>query len=261
MLGRNADTSQRTGLDIDEPDDRPMQPNLTCPGCRNPMQALDLERRASGTVIVDMCVTCETLWFDPMESPLLSPKATLELFRAIRDARPETRTTLPRSMSCPRCDTPLALTQDLQHSTRFSYFRCQRGHGRLTPFFQFLREKNFIRPVPPEDLERLKSLVRIVRCSSCGAPVDLEKSTACEFCRAPIAILDPDAAQRAVSELTAQANVQPAMDDAARAAAGVLAAAEFERALAREKAQRKDGFALDLVQVGFSALAAILLSR
>ena len=223
------------------------------------MQALDLERRATGTMVVDLCHPCQALWFDPMESPQLSPKATLELFRAINDARTDVRTTLPRLMMCPRCESPLGETQDLQHTTRFSYYRCPRGHGRLTPFFQFLREKNFIRPVPMEDLERLKSLVRIIRCSSCGAPIDLAKSTACEFCRAPIAILDPEAASRAVRELstTGTEETQPA-DQAARAAAGIMAAAQFERALAREQAERKQGFAVDLVEIGLSALAAML---
>jgi hypothetical protein len=226
------------------------------------MQPLDLERRAAGTLVVDLCEPCQALWFDPMESPQLSPKATLELFRAINDARPEERRTLPRHMNCPRCDTPLAETQDLQHTTRFSYYRCVRGHGRLTPFFQFLREKNFIRPVPREELDRLKSLVRIIRCSSCGAPVDLATSTACEFCRAPIAILDPDAAGRAVRELTtAESSALPPMDDAARAAAAVMAAAQFERALAREQAKRESGFAVDLISIGVSALAAMLRPR
>jgi len=235
---------------------------LTCPGCRNPMQALDLERRAAGTLVVDLCEPCQALWFDPMESPQLSPKATLELFRAINDAPAAERRALPERMNCPRCDTPLAQTQDLQHSTRFSYYRCVRGHGRLTPFFQFLREKNFIRPIPKEDLERLKSLVRIIRCSSCGAPIDLETSTACEFCRAPIAILDPEAASRAVRELTAvETSAAPPMDDAERAAAAVMAAAQFERALAREQADRESGFAVDLVSIGLSALAAAFLSR
>ena len=223
------------------------------------MQALDLERRAAGTMVVDFCQGCQALWFDPMESPQLSPSATLELFRAINDARTDVRTTLPRVMPCPRCDSTLAETQDLQHTTRFSYYRCTRGHGRLTPFFQFLREKNFIRPVPLEELERLKSLVRIIRCSSCGAPIDLAKSTACEFCRAPIAILDPEAASRAVRELTtAEAKVRPPVDEAARAAAGIMAAAQFERALAREQAERTHGFAVDLVEIGLSALAAML---
>jgi len=234
-------------------------PGLTCPGCRNPMQALDLERRAAGTLVVDLCALCQALWFDPLESPQLSPKATLELFRAINDARPEARRALPRYMTCPRCDTPLAETQDLQHTTRFSYYRCLRGHGRLTPFFQFLREKNFIRDIPVDDLARLKALVRIIRCPSCGAPIDLAKSTACEFCRAPVAMLDPEAASQAVRELTrAEASVPPAVDDAAHAAAAVMAAAEFERALAREQATRPQGFAVDLVGIGLSALSVLL---
>ena len=235
---------------------------LACPACRNPMHALDLERRAAGTLVVDLCEPCQALWFDPMESPQLSPRATLELFRAINDARAAERRPLPQRMNCPRCDSPLAETQDLLHTTRFSYYRCVRGHGRLTPFFQFLREKNFIRPVPTEDLARLKSLVRIVRCSSCGAPIDLATSTACEFCRAPIAVLDPDAASRAVRELTtAESGAPPPMDDAARAAAAVMAAAQFEQALAREQAERTSGFAVDLVGIGLSALAATFLSR
>jgi Zn-finger nucleic acid-binding protein len=235
---------------------------LTCPGCRNPMRPLDLVRRAAGTMVIDLCVRCEVLWFDPMESPQLSAAATLELFRAINEAQPQVHGTLPRSMGCPRCASPLALTQDLQHTTRFSYYRCQRGHGRLTPFFQFLREKNFIRPVPDEELARLKALVRIIRCGSCGAPIDLAKSTACEFCRAPIAILDPEAASQALRELSsAKAIAERTQDAAARAAAGVMAAAEFERALAREQAQRQDGYAVDLVQVGLAALASILNSH
>ena len=227
------------------------------------MKAVELERRPAGTLVIDRCDDCQVLWFDPMESPQLSPKATLELFRDINAARPEVRRTLAQSMHCPRCDSLLALTQDLQHTTRFSYYRCLRGHGRLTPFFQFLREKNFIRPIPPEELERLKSLVKIVRCSSCGAPIDLTKSTACEFCRAPISILDPEAASLAVRELArieTPAGAAPPPTDAERAAAGVLATIQFDRALAREQAQRPDGFAIDLVAVGLSALAGFLSS-
>ncbi len=226
------------------------------------MKAVDLERHAAGTLVVDLCEACQVFWFDPMESPQLSPAATLQLFRAINDSRPQAHGTLPQAMRCPRCDSPLALTQDLQHTTHFSYFRCGRGHGRLTPFFQFLREKNFIRPVPKEELERLKSLVKIIRCSSCGAPIDLAKSTACEFCRAPITILDPEAASRAVRELTAaEARQAPVLDGADRAAASVMATVQFERALARERLQIPEDLGVDLVAVGLSALAALLASR
>ena len=40
-----------------------------------------------------------------------------------------------------------------------------------------------------------------------------------------------------------------------------MAAAEFERALAHEQAQRQDGFAVDLIGIGLSPLAAALVSR
>jgi hypothetical protein len=53
----------------------------------------------------------------------------------------------------------------------------------------------------------------------------------------------------------------PVLDDPARAAAAVMATANFEHALAREQARREDGFAVDLVAVGLSALAAVLTSR
>jgi hypothetical protein len=35
---------------------------------------------------------------------------------------------------------------------RFSYWRCPDEHGRLTPFFQFLREKQFVRSLTPAEL-------------------------------------------------------------------------------------------------------------
>src|SRR4029450_7518722 len=110
-----------------------------------------------------------------------------------REPGPGEHRPLSPRLSCPRCTQPLQLTHDLQHTTRFLYYRCEYGHGVFTPFMQFLREKDFIRAPPPADPARIKATIRIIRCSSCGAPVDLEKDAACRYCRAPIAILDPDA--------------------------------------------------------------------
>jgi len=42
-----------------------------------------------------------------------------------------------------------------------------------------------------------------VRCSSCGAPVNLGKDPACGYCRAPISILDADAVRKTIAELDA----------------------------------------------------------
>jgi hypothetical protein len=182
-----------------------LDPNApaNCPGCANAMQSMTLPRQLIGEETVDLCFACRALWFDEHESSQLSPGATLQLFDAIAKTAPGAGTAMPARLPCPRCAEPLALTQDLQRSTRFSYYRCPYGHGRFTPFFQFLREKNFVRPLSPAELERLKSAIRVVRCSSCGAPVNLERDAVCAYCRAPIAIVDPDAVAAAVSTLQA----------------------------------------------------------
>ncbi len=155
----------------------------------------------AGEAVVDLCAPCHLLWFDAFESVQLTPGATLTLFAAIRDGGAADRHPIPSRLGCPRCSAPLVPTQDLQRTTRFSYHRCPRGHGRLTPFVQFLREKDFIRPLPPAEIARLAAHAAVIRCSGCGAPVDLARDTACGHCGAPIAILDPDAMARTIGAL------------------------------------------------------------
>ena len=127
-----------------------------CPSCSHAMAVHRLDRNRAGTTTIDVCVACRALWFDGFESLQLTPGATLALLKAIHDAEREPMRSMHSRLPCPRCSTTLVLTRDLQRSTRFSYFRCVRGHGRFTPFMQFLLEKNFVRPLPPAEIERLK---------------------------------------------------------------------------------------------------------
>ena len=152
----------------------------------------------------------------------------------------------------------LALTQDLQHTTRLTYYRCRYGHGRFTPFFQFLREKNFVRPLAPAELERLKASVRTIRCASCGAPVDIERSTVCRYCQAPIVALDPDAVEKALHELD-EAEHQRVTPDPDRIGDSIVALARLD--LEMEDARRRNGAeiaGIDLVGIGLSALGVFL---
>lgn len=231
---------------------------LACPGCRRMMTALEVERRPPGRATIDICAQCHALWFDARESLQLSPAGTLTLFRTIHSAGTPAAALPAGRMPCPRCDTPLDLTHDLQHVTRFSYFRCRHGHGRFTPFIQFLREKSFIKPVAPEDLERLKTLVRVVRCSSCGAPVDLAHDTACRHCRAPIAILDNEAVARTLRELDAAAAQRANVSSPQAAAASIMEAARFERAMAMEDRPTDRLQGVDLIGVGLAVLSALV---
>ena len=85
----------------------------------------------------------------------LTPGATLTLFRAIGEhvRKPEPHD--HELVKCPKCKGRLRRTQDLQRNTRFTYFRCPNDHGRLTTFFEFLKEKDFIRPLSPQQIVTL----------------------------------------------------------------------------------------------------------
>ena len=222
------------------------------------MAPLDLDRKPSGKLTVDLCGACQAIWFDSFESVQLTPGATLDLFRAVHAAKPETPRALSQQLSCPRCETLLALTHDLQHTTRFTYYRYRYGHGRFTPFFQFLREKNFVRPLAHAELERLKASVRTIRCASCGAPVDIERSTVCRYCQAPIVALDPDAVEKALHELD-EAEHQRVTPDPDRIGDSIVALARLD--LEMEDARRRNGAeiaGIDLVGIGLSALGVFL---
>jgi Zn-finger nucleic acid-binding protein len=229
---------------------------LTCPGCGQAMRSLSLPRDPLSPVAIDACDDCQALWLDATESQQLTPGAVIALFRAIGTSQPTRRDAYPGVLPCPRCTTPLSLTQDLQHTTRFTYYRCRYGHGRFTPYVQFLREKNFIRPLDPDELTRLRAVATTVRCISCGAPVPLDRSAVCPYCGAPVMLLDPDAVGKALDRLqtaeTQRTTPQPMTGD------GLIAIANVERELAKSRREFEGESGIDLLMVGLHALRALV---
>ena len=148
------------------------------------------EGKYAGSITLDLCHGCSALWFDGLESLGLSPGSVLELLVVMNENRPAARNPLGDNLACPRCRQRLVRTANMQRNTRFTYWRCPGEHGHFITFFEFLREKNFVRPLDPVEIEELKQNVRAVTCSSCGAPVDLNTGTACPFCRASLSMLD-----------------------------------------------------------------------
>lgn len=171
---------------------------LTCPNCRQPMQSEGFERHDSGTLQLDICYPCAGIWFDHLESAQLAAVSVVRLFREVYAHRDDTRRPVGTRLGCPRCPDPLVLSYDLCKTGRFSYYRCPRGDGRFTPFFQFLREKQFVRNLTLAELQRVRAQVRQIRCSECGAPIELEHDLQCRYCHAPVSFLDPDAVEKAV---------------------------------------------------------------
>jgi hypothetical protein len=150
---------------------------------------------------LDLCFACHVMWFDHRESIQLSPRGTLQLFRMLHEHEDDPRHALKSRMVCPRCERRLSLKNDIGKAGRFSYYACPEGHGRVTPFSEFLKEKQFVRSLSPAEQHRLRAELKSVQCSGCGAPIDLVKGFQCGHCAAPITVLDADAVQKTLHEL------------------------------------------------------------
>lgn len=192
--GNSARSPLPDGRHMSEPNAR----TIPCPNCRNQMQSQSLQRHDHGVVEVDLCFACAGFWFDHGVSVQLAPAAVIDLFKEIYAHRGDARQPTGNQLNCPRCHGALVLSFDLSKSGRFSYFACHRGDGRFTPFFQFLREKQFVRSLTPGELQQVRSQVRQITCSGCGAPIDLEHETQCKYCHAPVSFLDPGAVEKAL---------------------------------------------------------------
>lgn len=174
---------------------------MTCPNCSAGMDHMVLSGVYGRDVEVDLCYACHLLWLDKRESLQLSPRGTLDLFGALNEHRDDSRHALDKGNRCPRCERRLSLRQDIGKAGRFTYYACPENDGRLTPFSEFLKEKEFVRSLAPAEQAKLRAEIKSVQCSGCGAPVDLANGFQCEHCGSPITVLDPDAVEDTLRRL------------------------------------------------------------
>lgn len=195
------------------------------------MDHLGFEGVYGPSIEIDVCFACHVVWFDKRESIHLSPQGTLDLFGVLHEHHSDPRHALRTRTACPRCERRLSLRHDIGKGGRFSYYGCPAGHGRMTPFSEFLKEKQFVRELNPAEQARLRADVKHVQCSSCGAPVDLARGFACDHCGSPLTVLDADAVEKTLRDLR----------EAAHARAGDPAQRESRaRALSSMEAMRTD---------------------
>lgn len=157
-------------------------------------------RKLRGDVDLDLCFPCQAIWFDEFESLQIAPGGVVDLFRLIHEHRDGQRLPLADVLRCPRCTDALLHGLDRVKTGVFNYHHCLQRHGRFTSFAQFMIEKGFVRQLTGAELGALKARVEVIRCASCGAPVDIRHDAACSHCRAPLAILDPAAVEKALAE-------------------------------------------------------------
>lgn len=216
-----------------------------------------VQGRLDRPVTIDLCDPCQAIWFDPRESLQLTPGATLELFRTIGEHVAKPHTLESDTAKCPRCQARLRRTRDMQRATRFEYFRCPHDHGRLTTFFDFLKEKDFIRPLTPLQVAELRRNIQTLNCSNCGGPVDLAKASDCGHCGSPLSMLDMQQAEKLVAHLR-QADRTDRPVDPALPLALARARREAEEAftgLPRGAAWSGEDVTLGLVGAGMASLA------
>lgn len=202
---------------------------MDCPNCQTPMDHHVLGGKLGADIEIDVCFACHVLWLDKRESLQLSPRGTMDLFRALHEHRDDPRHALGEREHCPRCGTQLKLMHDFGKSGRFSYYSCPSGHGRLTPFSEFLKEKQFVRSLTLPEKNELKAAVKQVQCSRCGAPVELAKGFECGHCGSALTVLDHRAVEKTLRELDEADRARQVDVDDAEARARAIAALESTR--------------------------------
>ena len=237
------------------------------------MREATFDGQLGRAVTLDLCAGCNGLWFDGMEIHQLTPGATLVLFKQMGEAVAEANRPLGARKACPRCHASLTRELDKQRSTTFEAFRCPAGHGRYMTFGAFLRAKHFVRDLTPAEIAELRRHVQTVKCSGCGAAVDVRERSACTFCRAPIAMIDPDQLQRTIAALQDKEALRP-KPVSGKGPLGVDPALPLRLAAERLRGERVfadlarhnrsyvagDLLAWDLVAAGLSSLGDVFVS-
>lgn len=186
---------------------------MRCLNCAAEMTVVDADRHYGRTVPIDVCRSCQLIWFDQAELLQLAPGGTLQLIALLSDDAADgaagARQPLKRHLACPRCRRVLDEVHDSQRGTSFTYARCPDQHGRALTFYQFLRAKGFVRTLGAAEVEELRRHVRQVNCVNCGAPVNVGTDAACQFCRTPVAVLDPAQLRKAVEDLKRSLEQKP----------------------------------------------------
>lgn len=221
------------------------------------MAPLTLEGHYGRTMVIDVCHGCNHVWFDDREDLSLAPAGVIRLFEDMGQAAQAPRTTVSARKPCPRCQTGLMRTHDRVKNTSYEFFRCSRDHGRLMTFGAFLRAKHFVRDLTDVEVDTLRVDARVIKCVNCGAATDIRASSACEYCRAPIAILDADQVTKTLADLKAaeakSATLDPTwplrVEQARRQTVAAFEALGQGRGVSPE---------LDLVELGLSAFSRII---
>jgi len=153
------------------------------------MQRLALAGHYGHNVDLDLCRSCDLVWFDGSETAQLTGPALLELIGQMASARALPHEMLRADPRCPRCAGRLKIAHNQSRWGRSSQLQCERRHGAYQSFAQFLEEKGLLRPMSLIDRARLLRDRGRIDCINCGGEV-AKADERCPWCRSIPSLLD-----------------------------------------------------------------------
>lgn len=153
------------------------------------MRRVALAGHYGAAVELDLCVSCNLVWFDGSETARLSGPGLLELIGRMAEAydlpfeplRPDTR--------CPRCAGPVKIVHNQSRWGHSVQLQCLRRDGAYQSFAEFLEEKGLLRPMSRLDRARLLRDRGRIDCVNCGAAIGANDER-CPFCTSVPSLLD-----------------------------------------------------------------------
>jgi predicted nucleic acid-binding Zn ribbon protein len=199
---------------------------LDCGNCRVPMQRLVLPGHYGASVELDVCGSCDLVWFDGTESARLSGSGLLELIGMMAAAYDLPYQPLTPATRCPRCAGKLKTVHNQSRWGRSVQLQCLKRDGAYQSFAEFLEEKGLLRPMSRLDRAKLLRDRGRIDCVNCGAAIGKDDET-CPYCTSVPSLLDVARLARALDpeamlaahELPRSAAKQQAMQCAACGAA------------------------------------------
>lgn len=241
----------------------PQTAAIPCPSCKAPMAVHTFESVGAGQVELDLCYSCNGMWFDPQENLRLAPAAVAELFKLLHEHRDAAHTPLALKVNCPRCKSSLTHGFDVVSSGRYVTYRCPKRHGRFSAFSSFMIEKGFVRLLTRPEIDDIARRVAVINCTSCGAPVDIRKDHACPHCRSAFSLIDPAAVEKALHGYMTAARGSQGVKLPQLADAMVMLERDRQRAARDDAAQGRtifnsDANGVDLWAVGIAMVWGML---
>lgn len=168
---------------------RATEPALACGNCRATMRRVALDGHYGTTVELDLCESCDLIWFDDTETARLSGPGMLALIDRMAAAYDLPFEPLRPAASCPRCAGKLQLVHNQSRWGHSVQLQCLRRDGAYQSFAEFLEEKGLLRPMSRIDRASLLKSRGRIDCVNCGGAVGLDDEK-CPYCHSVPSLLD-----------------------------------------------------------------------